>query len=360
MNPVLRTPRLTLRPMTPKDAPRLVALAGDPRVARMVSSIPQPYTVGEAGDFIARHALILEEGGRVWAICDSEGLQGAVGLHADPLRRAEAELGYWLGFEAWGRGYATEAGRAVLAEGFARGGSGEGFAELTSGYFTDNPASGKVLRKLGFRDRGEIRPVFCRARGEEVDCLRLDLAAGDAPPAPPFIDTARLILAPLQDEDAAELARIGDDPGIARQMANLPSPLTEAAALERIRASRFRGAPGFRLGLRRKADGALIGEWGVGPRNAAGAPDISWWLTRAARGQGYAREASAGLLDYLFAAFAAPAVRAEILRTNAASRRLPEALGFRASGEYPLGGEAVIIYELTRALWTSRRGEGAA
>ncbi|WP_018632906.1 GNAT family N-acetyltransferase [Neomegalonema perideroedes] len=360
MNPVLRTPRLTLRPMTPEDAPRLAALANDPRVARMVSSISQPYGVEQAEAFIARHPLLEEEGGRVWAICDSDGLQGAMGLHADPLRRAEAELGYWLGFEVWGRGYATEAGRAVVAEGFARGGSGEGFAEITAGYFADNPASGNALRKLGFRDKGETRAVFCQARGEEVDCLRLDLSAEDAPPPPPFLETGRLILAPLQDEQAAELARIGNDPEIARRMANLPSPFTEAAALERIRASRFRGAPGFRLGLTRKADGALIGEWGVGPKDAAGAPDVSYWLSRAAQGQGCAREASAALLDYLFTTLKAPAVRAERLKTNAASGRLLEALGFESSGEYPLGDEAVVLYELTRAAWKDRREEGAA
>ena len=359
MRPILRTPRLTLRPMTPEDAPRLAALAGDPRVALMVSSIPQPYATEQAQEFIARHPLIEEEGGRVWAICDSEGLQGAMGLHANPLRRAEAELGYWLGAELWGRGYATEAGQAVIAEGFARGGSGEGFSELTAGYFLDNPASGHALRKLGFRDTGEVKPVFCRGREAEVETIRLSLDAKDKPPAPPFLETGRLILAPLQEADSAELARIGDSPEIARQMASLPSPFAEAAALERIRASRFRGAAGFRLGLRLKSNGALIGEWGVGPRNAAGAPDLSYWLAESARGQGFAREASAALIDYVFAELKAPALRAESLRENAASRRLLEALGFSGSGEYPFGGTTIVPYELTRAAWAERRRESA-
>lgn len=179
MQPVLRTPRLELRPMTPADAPRLSALSSDLRIARMVSSLPFPNPPENVAGFVARHPQIEAEGGRVWAVCDAEGVQGAIGLHADPLRRAEAELGYWLALGVWGRGYATEAGRAVVAEGFARGGSGEGFKELTAGYFPDNPASGAVLRKLGFRETGARKATFCRARGEEIETIRLILT----PPA---------------------------------------------------------------------------------------------------------------------------------------------------------------------------------
>lgn len=359
MNPVLRTPRLTLRPPAPEDAPRLAALSSDPRIARMVSAMPYPNTPEAVGAFVARQPLIEAEGGRVWTICDSEGPQGMVGLHADPLRRAEADLGYWLAAAVWGRGYATEAARAAIAEGFARGGSGEGFAEIAASCFLDNPASGNVLRKIGFLDAGKTGPLFSLGRGEEAEAAFLRMERGRRPAPLPFLETERLILAPLQDEEAAALAAVGDAPEIARWMARLPSPFTEAAALERIRRSRFRGAPGFRLGLRRKAEGDLIGEWGVGPADPSGAPDLSYWLGRAHRGRGYAREATQALLGYLFEAFDAPRIRAEASSDNAPSRALLEALGFSERGAYLLGEDRILRYDLQRTVWIIRRKESA-
>jgi RimJ/RimL family protein N-acetyltransferase len=76
----------------------------------------------------------------------------------------EAELGYWLAEERWGRGYATEAGAAVLAHHFADAEAGD----VVSGYFVANDKSGHVLNKLGFRPTEERRR-FCLARGYEVD-----------------------------------------------------------------------------------------------------------------------------------------------------------------------------------------------
>ncbi|MEJ8631646.1 GNAT family N-acetyltransferase [Sphingomonas sp. I4] len=61
------------------------------------------------------------------------------------------ELGYWLTPSAWGRGYATEAGRAVVA--MAR--DALPISRLGAWHFVDNPASGRVLGKLGFRATGQ-------------------------------------------------------------------------------------------------------------------------------------------------------------------------------------------------------------
>jgi RimJ/RimL family protein N-acetyltransferase len=76
------------------------------------------------------------------------------------------EMGYWLGRPYWGQGYATEAARKLAAFAF----SGLKAGRLTAGYFHDNPASGRVLEKIGFKpDGAEHRD--CLARGHTVYCL---------------------------------------------------------------------------------------------------------------------------------------------------------------------------------------------
>ena len=88
------------------------------------------------------------------------------------------ELGYWVARDHWGRGYATEAGRAALEVARALG-----HRRIDAGHYLDNPASGRVLRKLGFRDTGEVRPTFCRARGGELVLARryaLEFAEAEA------------------------------------------------------------------------------------------------------------------------------------------------------------------------------------
>ena len=74
------------------------------------------------------------------------------------------ELGYWVAPEAWKRGVATEAGQAVIDWLAARGQADE----IISGHFADNPASGRVLHKLGFEETG-MSPVFCAGRDQQVD-----------------------------------------------------------------------------------------------------------------------------------------------------------------------------------------------
>ena len=107
---------------------------------------------------------------------------GGVGIHAND--EGESELGYWLTPDAWGRGYATEAAAAVVrtARDTLR------LKRLVSGHFIDNPASGKVLRKLGFRPTGRVVMRDSRARGHATPCatFELDLCSdgvGDDPDA---------------------------------------------------------------------------------------------------------------------------------------------------------------------------------
>lgn len=138
---VIRTARLALRPLVLADAARVAALAGDWDVARMTARIPYPYRLVDADAWIG--SIGRDE--FVRAIEHEGELVGACGYVAGD--NGAAEIGYWLGRPYWGRGFATEAGRALIAYCFEDG----GFKRLTCCHFDDNPASRRVIEKLGFR-----------------------------------------------------------------------------------------------------------------------------------------------------------------------------------------------------------------
>lgn len=173
-----RTPRLTLRPGWIEDAPALTAAIAHEAVATRLARLPWPYTLDHARDWLARapardelQLLILaHEGAR-------PRLVGGIGVAPDG--EGGHELGYWLTPSAWGRGYATEAGQAVL--GMAR--FALGLKRLGSAYFIDNLASARVQAKLGFRTAGRMVARHCLATGEDKPCVltELDLSARPAP-----------------------------------------------------------------------------------------------------------------------------------------------------------------------------------
>ncbi len=142
----LITARLALRQLRLDDAPFLAREGGRPGVARMVARIPSPCPPLASELFIlAARAAEASRGDRVRLItqrADQVPL-GVIGLH--PHGHGVWELGYWLAMSAWGRGIATEAGAAMIADARIRG-----IERLIAGHFSDNPASARVLTKLGF------------------------------------------------------------------------------------------------------------------------------------------------------------------------------------------------------------------
>ncbi len=107
--PDLTTDRLLLRALTPADAVEIAPLVNDWEVARYSSHIPHPYTVQMADEFIAAQAEAPENGSRVFAIVriGDRKLIGCVGLHREMGAR-HGEIGYWIGREFWGQGFASE------------------------------------------------------------------------------------------------------------------------------------------------------------------------------------------------------------------------------------------------------------
>lgn len=163
--PTLRTERLYLRPFTLDDAPRVRELAGDARVADTTLHIPHPYGEGMAETFIRSIPAALAEHRLIWAVADpAEGVVGAIELRVEPSNE-RAEMGYWIGVPFHGRGYATEAAAAVCDHAF----NTLGLRRVYAHYMVRNPASGRVLTKVGMRREGVLREhVVARGRVEDL------------------------------------------------------------------------------------------------------------------------------------------------------------------------------------------------
>jgi RimJ/RimL family protein N-acetyltransferase len=150
--PTLYTERLTLRPFTPHDAFDVERFAGTREVADTTLNIPHPYPHGAASAWIEAHAPAWnEQSNATFAIVDTATgrLAGAISLMLKPEHR-RAELGYWIAVRNWNRGYATEAGRRLIDFGFEV----LGLHRIESRHFLRNPASGRVMQKLGMQAEG--------------------------------------------------------------------------------------------------------------------------------------------------------------------------------------------------------------
>ncbi|WP_174297023.1 GNAT family N-acetyltransferase [Sphingomonas bacterium] len=164
-----RTPRLFLRPGWPEDAAAVAAAINHQAVAHRLENVPFPYHANDAVEWLARPH---DPCAASMLVVSHEGEQPAIiGVVSLIPRDGELMLGYWYTPPAWGRGYATEAGRAAVD--IAR--HSLGARRLGSRYHADNPASANVLRKLGFRETGMRRPVLSRARGYAVEAVVMEL-----------------------------------------------------------------------------------------------------------------------------------------------------------------------------------------
>jgi RimJ/RimL family protein N-acetyltransferase len=147
-HPTLETARLKLRPYSEADIAELVPLIGARKVAATTLRIAHPYTEQDARAFLA----LAQEPGKIWLATTlrSDGRQiGGVGLRVEDPHQ-HAELGYWLGVPYWRQGYATEAACEMLRYGFVE----LGLHRIFASHFRHNPASGRILVKLGMRYEG--------------------------------------------------------------------------------------------------------------------------------------------------------------------------------------------------------------
>jgi RimJ/RimL family protein N-acetyltransferase len=162
-----RTERLLLRPGWSEDAPALFNAIADEAIIDKLPGTRWPYREEDAEAFLLRDrgADDLPELLIYARTRGTPKLVGGISLR-DTGDEETAELDYWIARPCWGLGFATEAGQAVV--GMARDGLR---IKLRSGHFPDNPASGRVLEKLGFAPTGEVEKRWSAVRGQDVDCI---------------------------------------------------------------------------------------------------------------------------------------------------------------------------------------------
>ena len=148
----MHTERLVLRSFTLNDAQDVQKLAGERDIAATTSSLPHPYEDGMAEEWIRTHQSRLEDSkGVVWAITRKQNVSetstiliGAININVDKTEKI-GELGYWIGKPYWDCGYCSEAAKVVLNYGL----DVLKLKSIHAFYFSKNPASGRILQKIG-------------------------------------------------------------------------------------------------------------------------------------------------------------------------------------------------------------------
>ncbi len=309
--PVLRTRRLTLRPLEMTDVDAIVHGVGNYDVSRWLSVVPYPYTNEDAAWFLEK---TIKSNALTWGICDEMGLCGCIGI--------DDELGYWLARSAWRKGYGFEAAQAVVAHWFAD----PDHNTLDSSYFEGNTRSGSILSALGFRTTGTAQRS-ARALSQDVAAHNMELDRKSWEARQDFtVYTPRLALRPWKDGDASALLAMLT-PGLTRGVASIANDWTLEDAEAAIAQRQWQGSPGFMLGIEHK--GALIGGIGCGGHPLS----AMYYLAETHWNQGFATEAMSAFLPELFARFPINRLEADHFDDNLASGKVLAKLGFQVTGE---------------------------
>jgi len=148
----LTTERLILRPFEISDAQRTSELCNNYNIYKNTLSLPFPYPIESALTWIATHEEnFANDKSYEFAITNKATgeLYGAIGL-SNHQQHKNGEIGYWIGEEYWGNGYATEAAKAIIDFAFTE----KRYHKVWGRFFTTNPTSGKVMEKAGMRKEG--------------------------------------------------------------------------------------------------------------------------------------------------------------------------------------------------------------
>lgn len=316
-----------------------------------------PTDLAEAGEW----AAYLEDmqrrlGYAQWRVAERAGdsLVGIAGLQ--PLDGGpDVELTYALVPSAWGAGYATEAGAAVLEFGFARA----GLERVTGIAKPENEGSLAVLRKLGLRPLG-----VARYWGREWAKYELTAAAWRAEQAaarPPLV-TDRLELRPLELVHVEPLLEVFGDADVMRFVGPERRPLTgdEVRGLVAEAAARWARHGFGSLAVVDRATGHVVGEAGLQVLEAGPDVEFTGTLGRPAWGQGYATEAGRAILRWGFAELRLPRIVAVTDPENRASQRVVEKLGMVLLGPRDCYGARLAEFGLKLGAWRELAGPAPA
>lgn len=175
MIPSLKTKRLLLRPFAQSDAGLVQTLAGPMEVASTTLNIPHPYEDGLAEAWIETHEANWEARESLALAIEhaDAGLMGAISIRLN-LDHLRGEIGYWLGIPFWNQGFATEAAAAMVHFGFAD----LGLNRIEARFLGSNPASGRVIEKLGMKREGVLRDHI-RKFGSVEDTVVYSILSGE-------------------------------------------------------------------------------------------------------------------------------------------------------------------------------------
>ena len=161
----IKTDRLILKkPKSKQDILSIVSQIGDWEVIKWLAMVPYPYTYNDCESYLKES----NNNELAFNIFLDNQLIGGVGLHLH--NDNYYELGYWLGKDYWGKGYATESSKYLLEYALGKLDS----SKIKSGYFIDNIPSGNVLKKLGFKEVG-IEKRYSDSMKKEMDMMKVIL-----------------------------------------------------------------------------------------------------------------------------------------------------------------------------------------
>jgi [ribosomal protein S5]-alanine N-acetyltransferase len=171
MRVILETPRLQLRTLGESDIDTMLQELNNFAITRNTARVPYPYNRDDAVEFL-QFVEELNERSMVAAISrksSPELLLGVISYEWSETKQ-DAELGYWLSETIWGNGFGTEAAQATVDHAFTI----NGHAKLVACFHDDNPASGRILSKLGFEAIGACSN-FSKAQQRNVSVTTMQL-----------------------------------------------------------------------------------------------------------------------------------------------------------------------------------------
>lgn len=171
MDRIIETDRLILRPLVSSDAHVIAEKINSYAISKNLARVPFPYTLDDADAFLS-WAAGLDHRSAFRAIYLKQQPDDLIGVISyDWVEEKQlAELGYWLVEENWGKGLMSEAARAMVQHAFLV----SGLDQLSSCYFVENPASGKVLARAGFEVTGTCTH-FSKSQNCEVPVVTMQL-----------------------------------------------------------------------------------------------------------------------------------------------------------------------------------------
>jgi RimJ/RimL family protein N-acetyltransferase len=308
------TKRLYWRPPCPDDIDGYMGFVGDYEVVKWTATWPHPAD----RDVVASRCVPLDAArGFAGPVFLGETQIGGMGI-------VDGELGYFFARRHWGKGFASEMGRSMVARAFHR----YDWPEITACVIRGNGASVRVLEKLGFEHTGRSRCASVAQR-KTFDADTYALTRANWLVANPLrIETPRLVIRAIDPGDLTAFHAIASRKEVATMMQSIAHPLSRDQARAWVEERRYQGRPGFCPGVYLK-DGPLIGALGIGgdPVTVASFLDPARW------GRGYATEAMRAFLADAQARFGVGVVEAGALHDNIASQRVLQKLGFLKTGE---------------------------